>query len=118
MDSEGRPDPGVLIACKGLDARVLASFGPAVLSCGAGGANRGLTCRLLTPLDLAVSKLGRFSDQDRADIAALARRGLVNASDLERRAVEALTHYVGDTQRLRGSIASVVKINSANGPPK
>jgi hypothetical protein len=83
MDSEGRPDPGVLIACKGLDARVLASFGPAVLSCGAGGANRG-----------------------------------VNASDLERRAVEALTHYVGDTQRLRGSIASVVKINSANGPPK
>jgi len=65
-----------------------------------------------------VSKLGRFSEQDRADIAALARRGLVNASDLERRAIEALDAYVGDTQRLRGSIAGAVQIVSANGPPK
>jgi hypothetical protein len=65
-----------------------------------------------------VSKLGRYSEQDRADIAALARRGLVNASDLERRAIEALDAYVGDTQRLRGTIASAVKIISGNEPPK
>jgi hypothetical protein len=39
------------------------------------------------------------------------------ASDLKRRALEALEIYVGDTQRLRGSIASAVKIISANGPP-
>jgi hypothetical protein len=77
-----------------------------------------LDVRILTPLDLAVSKLGRFSEQDRADIAALARRGLVNASDLERRAIEALDAYVGDTKRLRGSVAGAVKIISANGPPK
>jgi hypothetical protein len=78
----------------------------------------GLDVRVLTPVDLAVSKLGRFSDQDRADIAALARRGLVHASDLERRAMEALDTYVGDTQRVPGNIASAVKIISANGPPK
>ena len=77
-----------------------------------------LDVRVLTPVDLAVSKLGRFSEQDRADIAALARRGIVNAADLERRANEALDTYVGDTQRLRGSIASAVKIISTHGPPK
>lgn len=77
-----------------------------------------LDVRILTPVDLAVSKLGRFSEQDRADIAALARRGLVAASDLERRAIEALNTYVGDTQRVRGTIASAVKIITANEPPK
>jgi hypothetical protein len=69
-----------------------------------------LEVRILTPVDLAVSKLGRFSEQDRADIAALARRGLVTPADLERRAIEALDVCVGDTQRLRGTIASAVEI--------
>lgn len=77
-----------------------------------------LDVRILTPVDLAVSKLGRFSEQDRADIAVLARRGLVNASDLERRAIEALGGYVGDTRRLRGNIASAVRIISVEGSPR
>jgi Nucleotidyltransferase of unknown function (DUF6036) len=79
--------------------------------------SRVLDVRILTPVDLAASKLGRFSEQDRADIAALARRGLVSATNLERRALEALKIYVGDTQRLRGNIASAVKIVAANNPP-
>lgn len=78
--------------------------------------SRVLDVRILTPVDLAVSKLGRFSDQDRADIAALARRGLVSATELEQRALEALEIYVGDTERLRGNIASAVKIVAANKP--
>ncbi len=65
-----------------------------------------LDIRLLTPVDLAVSKLGRFSSQDRADIESLARRGLVSAGALEARALEALSGYVGDIQRLRGNIAT------------
>lgn len=73
-----------------------------------------LDVRILAPIDLAVSKLGRFSDQDRADIAALSRRGLVDAANLEKRALAALESYVGDTQRLRGNIASAVKIVAAN----
>jgi hypothetical protein len=77
-----------------------------------------LDVRILTPVDLAVSKLGRFSEQDRADIAALARRGLFNASNLERRAIEALDNYVGDTRRLRGNITQAVKIISASRPSR
>ena len=78
--------------------------------------SRVLDVRVLTPVDLAVSKLGRFSGQDRADIAALARRGLVSATKLEKRALEALEIYVGDTQRLRGSIANAVEIVTASNP--
>jgi hypothetical protein len=79
--------------------------------------SRVLDVRILTPVDLAVSKLGRFSEQDRADIAALARRGLVSATNLEERAMEALAIYVGDTQRLRGNIASAVEIVTTGNPP-
>jgi hypothetical protein len=78
--------------------------------------SRVLDVRILTPVDLAVSKLGRFSEQDRADIAALARRGLLGATHLEKRALEALEIYVGDTQRLRGNIASVVEIVMTKNP--
>lgn len=76
--------------------------------------SRVLDVRILTPLDLAVSKLGRFSEQDRSDIAALARRGLVSAPRIEARAQEALRGYVGDTRRLQGNIASAAKIVAAS----
>lgn len=56
-----------------------------------------LDVRVLTPLDLAVSKLGRFPDQEQADIAALACRGLIDATSVESRATEALGGYVGNT---------------------
>ena len=79
---------------------------------------RVLDVRILTPLDLAVSKLGRFSEQDRADIAALARRRLIDAKSLESRATEALGGYVGDTTRLRGSIVSAKRIIAANQPKR
>jgi hypothetical protein len=69
-----------------------------------------LEVRLLSALDLAVSKLGRFSSQDRDDIASLARRTLISSTKLRRRAQEALTGYVGDTTRLQGSIEMAVNI--------
>lgn len=77
---------------------------------------RVLDVRVLAPLDLAVSKLGRFSEQDRSDIAALARRGLVDASGIEARALQALRGYVGDTRRVQGNIASATKIVAASSP--
>ena len=80
--------------------------------------SRVLDVRILTPLDLAVSKLGRFSEQDRSDIAALARRGLVSASRIQARALEALRGYVGDTSRLQGNIASAAKIVAASSPAR
>jgi len=60
--------------------------------------------RLLAPLDLAVSKIGRLSDQDRDDIDVLARRSLVTSAALRQRAEEAAGGYVGDLERLRNSI--------------
>jgi hypothetical protein len=71
---------------------------------------RRLEVRLLSPLDLAVSKLGRFSSQDRDDIASLAKRGYLRASELRRRAEEALSGYVGDVARVRGSIELACRI--------
>jgi hypothetical protein len=65
---------------------------------------RRLEVRLLTPLDLAVSKLSRFSEQDQADIRALARAGLVDAPKLRRRADETLPDYVGKLDRIKKSI--------------
>ena len=60
--------------------------------------------RLLSPLDLATSKIARLSDQDRADFARLARAGLIQAVALRQRAEEALAGYVGDVARVRNSI--------------
>jgi len=80
--------------------------------------SRVLDVRILTSLDLAVSKLGRFSEQDRSDIAALARRGLVSASSIAARALEALRSYVGDTSRLQRNIASAAQIVAASSPTR
>lgn len=69
-----------------------------------------LDVRLLSPLDLAISKIGRFASQDREDIAALARAGLITAAPLRRRAEEALGGYVGDIGRVQGSIELACRI--------
>lgn len=69
-----------------------------------------LDVRLLSPLDLAISKLGRFTDDDRDDIAALARLKLIDSNSLRSRALEALGGYVGDTKRVQGSIEIAARI--------
>jgi hypothetical protein len=79
-----------------------------------------LDVRILTPLDLAVSKLGRFSEQDRSDIAALAAW---SGQRFEHRSEGAgsatwLRGYVGDTRRLQGNIASAAKIVAASSPAR
>ena len=63
-----------------------------------------LDVRVLTPIDLAVSKLGRFSDQDREDILLLAERGLIDAKNLRKRAGEALKAYVGNLESTQNTI--------------
>jgi hypothetical protein len=69
-----------------------------------------LDLRLLSPLDLAVSKIGRFSSQDRDDIASLARHKLIDSKTLRVRAEAALGGYVGDTTRVAGSIELACRI--------
>jgi hypothetical protein len=65
---------------------------------------------VLSPIDLAVSKLGRFSDADQSDIKLLAEKGLYKASELEERANEALACYFGDIHRVNQNIRDAVNI--------
>ena len=72
-----------------------------------------LEVRVLTPLDLAVSKLSRFSDQDRADIELLAREKRIDAKSLKKRAEEALGGYVGDVASVLTTIDLACRIVEA-----
>jgi hypothetical protein len=74
--------------------------------------------RILSPLDLAVTKISRFSEQDRADIGLLAREGLIDAKSLRRRAEEALQDYVGALDSMRTSIALACRIIEAAAQPR
>jgi hypothetical protein len=70
--------------------------------------------RVLAPVDLAISKLGRLSDLDKADIAAMAAAGLIDPHAFERRAVEALDYYVGHPATPRVNLADALKIIRRN----
>jgi hypothetical protein len=75
-----------------------------------------LDVRLLSPLDLAVSKLSRFETHDQSDIRALAQAGLIDAKRLRKRAEEALPAYVGDVGRVKTSLALAEKLVSSVQP--
>jgi hypothetical protein len=65
---------------------------------------------LLSPVDLAVSKITRFEGPDRGDIAALAQANLVNPKDVAERAEDAISYYVGSLDRVRGNLREALKI--------
>jgi Nucleotidyltransferase of unknown function (DUF6036) len=69
-----------------------------------------LDVRLLSPLDLAVTKIGRFAEHDREDIGALARRKLIRSKPLRKRAEDALVAYVGNTDWVHGSIQAACRM--------
>jgi Nucleotidyltransferase of unknown function (DUF6036) len=74
--------------------------------------------RVFGPVDLAVSKLSRFSDQNRKDIEGLAREGLVTSKALRRRAEEALGGYVGNLDAVRNSIDIACRLIDAAYPSR
>lgn len=65
---------------------------------------------LLSPVDLAVSKISRLSDNDKQDIADLVRSGCTNAIAIEKRANEAVGGYIGNMKEVRQNINSAVSI--------
>lgn len=65
---------------------------------------------LLAPLDLAISKVARLSDNDRVDIAALAKEGLIESEALKQHAEEALSYYVGAKSQVAHNISQVYKM--------
>jgi hypothetical protein len=69
-----------------------------------------LDVRLLSPIDLAVSRLARFDSQDEQDIRALAQSRLIDATALRQRAEEALPAFPGEAARVRESLTAAVSL--------
>lgn len=65
---------------------------------------------VVSPVDLAVSKIARFADNDKEDIAALVRLGLTHADEIERRATSALAGYIGGQAMLKLNLQEAVAL--------
>ncbi len=65
---------------------------------------------VLSPLDLAVSKIARWADNDKEDIADLVRLGLTTADEIEQRATQAIGGYVGGLPMLRLNLRDAVAL--------
>lgn len=61
----------------------------------------GFNVKVLSPTDLVVSKISRFATHDKEDIESLLRAGLTTSKEIEKRAEEAISGYVGNTSMLR-----------------
>jgi hypothetical protein len=71
---------------------------------------------VLSPVDLAVSKIARFADNDRDDICALVRLGLTTANAIEARASDALVGYVGGRAMLELNLRDALVLARAAEP--
>lgn len=69
-----------------------------------------LRVHVLSPVDLAVSKIARFADNDKEDIAALVRLGLTSADEIEQRATSALSSYIGGQAMLKLNLIDAVAL--------
>jgi hypothetical protein len=67
-----------------------------------------IVIHVISPLDLAVSKLARFVERDRDDIRSLAEAGLIKADAVAARAADALEYYIGDTTFIRHNVRDAV----------
>ena len=65
---------------------------------------------VVTPIDLALSKVSRFEENDREDIAELARHNLIDPSALVDRAEVAMEYYIGDPSSLRINLKEALDI--------
>jgi hypothetical protein len=65
---------------------------------------------ILSPVDLALSKVSRFEGNDKEDIAELARRKLIYPKALEERAKEALSYYIGNEAMLKVNVQEALEV--------
>lgn len=68
---------------------------------GIGNEQRLVRLLVLAPVDLALSKVSRFTTRDADDIFALWRAGLFSLSQLQDRAEDALKYYIGIDRPVR-----------------
>ncbi|MGH7292352.1 MAG: DUF6036 family nucleotidyltransferase, partial [Myxococcota bacterium] len=77
--------------------------------------DHGLPLSVLHPIDLAITKVARFQDHDRADIAALAGLSLFDTAAFTLLADQAMAHAVGDLSFLRLNVRDAAEIVSDAG---
>ena len=65
---------------------------------------------VLSPVDLVVSKIARLAENDREDILALVAAGLTTADEIEARAEDAITSFVGSHEMLRLNLRDALTI--------
>lgn len=71
---------------------------------GIGNEGRIVRIYTLAPVDLAISKIVRYGEQDREDILALASGHWFTPDEFRERALDALTYYVGNVDSTRTGI--------------
>ncbi len=72
--------------------------------------NERIELYLLSPLDLAVTKVGRYQDHDRKDIELLAEAGLLSAEEFRQRATEALDYPATDPTMVQINIDQAIEV--------
>ena len=85
---------------------------------GIGNERRLVKLRVLSPVDLALSKLGAFEGNDRRRILDLAKHGYFTAAEFRQRAQTASSYFVGNVRRLQTTIEIVSRdIEDLEPPP-
>lgn len=80
---------------------------------------KNITIKVLSPIDLAITKIDRLSEQDAEDILDLARAGLIDSETLKEKSTEAMSYAVGNTKRIKNSIDIICrKVEAATQRPK
>ena len=74
-----------------------------------------LVLHVIDPVDLAVSKVARFSERDREDIQVLAERGLIDPGTFAMRLKEAFDHFVGDMTLVQYNVRDAKEIVASAG---
>ena len=65
---------------------------------------------VLSPVDLVVSKIARLNGPDKTDIEAIISRFHISVEEIQKRAEEALSGYVGNTDYLRMNLNDVLNM--------
>ena len=69
-----------------------------------------LAIHALSPVDLAVSRLARFSELDQLEIRGLLRAGLFSAAELDRIATETLNVYLSRTSDIAANLRAALQL--------
>ncbi|QOQ75518.1 hypothetical protein IMF22_00090 [Pseudomonas poae] len=67
-----------------------------------------LHLHIAAPIDIAISKLGRATDQDVSDIMALLRAGFILTTEFRRLALQAIDMYVGNKEPPRSILTNIL----------